>query len=143
MDICILQVLGDKGEARCPNFESERVLFKTGKEKTKLEKIFHDNNRDRLHHCGSCDDCFKGRKCVCHAINFNSLELNQVCIVRGITLRFENTTMRRTTLWSSSSKYYCNAYIIFCPFQIKFLVGSSIGSPPLTYQVGLTLFAQD
>ena len=53
------QVLGDKGEAEFPDFESDRVSFKNEKESRKLQKIFHV--KDRLHFCGSCEDDFKGK----------------------------------------------------------------------------------
>ena len=54
-----LQVLGDKGEAEFPDFESGRVSFKNEKESIKLKKLFHV--KDRLHFCGSCEDDFKGK----------------------------------------------------------------------------------
>ena len=58
------QVLGDKGEIKCPDFESDRVSFKNQKESKKLQKIFRV--KDRLHFCGSCEDDFKGKTWGCH-----------------------------------------------------------------------------
>ena len=56
------QVLGDKGEIRFPDFESERVSFNNQERKKKLEEIFHSANRDHLHYCGHCVDDFTGKQ---------------------------------------------------------------------------------